>query len=154
MTAAREEETRLCADEAATEACGRWLGEHLRGRGAVLLEGDLGAGKTVFVRGLAAALGVDRREVQSPTYALVHEYRGALGDLVHVDLYRLEGEQVESLGLDEHLRGSTLVAVEWPGRWPRPPKNGVHVTIQELPDGVRRIQMRGLPGQDGSLSES
>ncbi len=139
------ERIQLCPDEASTEACGRWLGEHLRGRGVILLEGDLGAGKTVFVRGLAAALGVDRREVQSPTYALVHEYAGRDGDLVHVDLYRLEGDQVESLGLDEHLRGRTLLAVEWPSRWPRPPKDVVCVAVAVLPDGVRRVRMCGLP---------
>lgn len=139
------EQTQRCPDEASTEACGRWLGERLGGRGVVLLEGDLGAGKTVFVRGLAAALGVDRREVQSPTYALVHEYPGNHSDLVHVDLYRLEGDQVESLGLDEHLQGRTLLAVEWPQRWPRLPKDGVRVRLDVLPDGVRRVRMQGLP---------
>ena len=82
----------------------------------VLLEGELGAGKTVFVKGLAAGLGLDPADVTSPTFALVHEYgvSGGAPVLVHADLYRIPvGASIADLGLDD--RGSAILAVEWPG---------------------------------------
>ncbi len=91
------------------------LGEELTAGGdaVILLEGDLGSGKTVLVRGLARGLGIDPREIQSPTYTLIHEHEGASGHLVHVDLYRLEPEEIAALGLDELLAGPGIKAVEW-----------------------------------------
>ncbi len=135
---------RWSADEVATEACGHWLATAMGRRGVVLLRGDLGSGKTVLVRGVAAALGVDRREVQSPTYALVHEHQGDEGFLVHADLYRLEGGDIESLGFDEHLEQGALLAIEWPDRWLRPPPNAVQVEISRWHDGRRRLSFVGL----------
>lgn len=131
----------LCGDEAATEACGRRVGETMDGHGVVLLRGDLGAGKTVFVRGLAAALGVHGREVQSPTYALMHEHQGDDHLLVHVDLYRLAEDEVDSLALDEHLHGGVLLAIEWPDRWLRLPERHVAVHFEVLEDGRRRLRV-------------
>lgn len=135
---------RYSTDEATTETCGRELAAAMGKRGVVLLRGDLGSGKTVLVRGLAAALGVDRREVQSPTYALVHEHRGEGGVLVHADLYRLEAGDVEPLGFDEHLEQGALLAIEWPDRWLRPPPDAVEVDISQLEDGRRRLSIVGL----------
>lgn len=143
---------RLSADEAATEAHGHWLATAMGGRGVILLRGDLGSGKTVLVRGVAAALGVDRREVQSPTYALVHEHQGDAGFLVHADLYRLEAGEVESLGFDEHLEQGALLAVEWPDRWLRPPRDAVQVDVSRMKDGRRRLSIVGLGGEiDGTV---
>lgn len=106
----------------------------------VLLEGDLGSGKTVFVRGLAEGLGAAPSEVASPTFALVHEY-GPAGDatLVHADLYRLqEGADLSDLGLDEALARGKVVAIEWP-RAPYAGRPAWWVRIAELPGGARRI---------------
>ncbi|MBI3301803.1 MAG: tRNA (adenosine(37)-N6)-threonylcarbamoyltransferase complex ATPase subunit type 1 TsaE [Deltaproteobacteria bacterium] len=82
--------------------------------GAVIgLEGELGAGKTCFVKGLAAGLGIDEEEVSSPTFTLIAEhYRGRV-PLYHIDLYRLEGAEIEELGLDEYLFGQGVAAIEW-----------------------------------------
>jgi tRNA threonylcarbamoyladenosine biosynthesis protein TsaE len=94
------------------------LGEELAATGdaVILLEGDLGSGKTVLVRGIARALGIDPREVQSPTYTLIHEHQGLRGRLVHVDLYRLEPHEIDGLGLDELLAGPGVKAIEWADR--------------------------------------
>jgi tRNA threonylcarbamoyladenosine biosynthesis protein TsaE len=81
----------------------------------VVLRGDLGMGKTTLVRGMAAALGVDADEVTSPTFTLVHEYKGRTTRLIHLDLYRLETErELEGIGLWEMADAAdALVMVEW-----------------------------------------
>lgn len=126
-----------------TEALGRRLIEQRRlaTHACVLLTGDLGAGKTVLVRGFASAFDIDQRQVQSPTYNLVHEYVGSTGTLVHVDLYRLESNDVASLGLDELIGDDAFAAIEWPDRWLDPPPNAVAISIVELRDGRRQIDL-------------
>lgn len=86
----------------------------------LLLEGDLGSGKTVLVQGLARALGIDAREVQSPTFTLLRMHEGTRGRLLHFDLYRLEPGQVEGEGFEELLAGPGVKAVEWSERLPFP----------------------------------
>ena len=85
----------------------------------MLLEGELGAGKTAFVRGLAVGLGAPEEEVSSPTFTLVQEYRGRL-PLLHADLYRLSGAEADELGLEE-LGGDGVMAVEWAAKLVRRP---------------------------------
>lgn len=130
------------ANEQDTRRAGAELAKQLAPGDAVLLEGDLGAGKTVFVKGLAEGLGLDPDEVTSPSFALVHEYgpAGRPPALVHADLYRLPpgGGPVEDLGLD--ARGDAILAVEWP----RPPLTGLdawRVTIAIGEGGARRIDV-------------
>ena len=106
----------LLESESETVSLGRRLGGELAPDGVLLLSGELGAGKTVLARGVAAALGVDPGEVQSPTYILVREHRGRRGRFVHVDLYRLAPEEVEGLGLQELLAGPGVKVVEWAER--------------------------------------
>jgi tRNA threonylcarbamoyladenosine biosynthesis protein TsaE len=86
----------------------------------VVLRGDLGMGKTTLVRGMAAALGADADEVTSPTFTLVHEYKGKKTRLVHLDLYRLETEnELETVGLWEMAEApDALVLVEWGDKFP------------------------------------
>jgi tRNA threonylcarbamoyladenosine biosynthesis protein TsaE len=104
--------------EEETRALGRQLGRELAPDGVLLLSGDLGAGKTVLARGIGEALGLDAKEVQSPTFTLIREHRGSGGRLVHVDLYRLEPEQTAALGLEELLAGPGVKVVEWAERLP------------------------------------
>jgi tRNA threonylcarbamoyladenosine biosynthesis protein TsaE len=114
------------------------LGRTLKPGAFVLLHGDLGAGKTVFVRGLAAGLGANAEAVTSPTFVLIQQYKGRI-TLIHADLYRLEsGAAVDDLGLEE-LGNGAVVAVEWAERMPRPPEGSITVTIEDVGGDSRRI---------------
>jgi tRNA threonylcarbamoyladenosine biosynthesis protein TsaE len=97
----------------------------------IALHGDLGAGKTTFVQGLAAGAGVTE-PVTSPTFALIHEYAGGRVPLVHADLYRIEdARELDEIGLDEHVRaGAAAVIVEWADRAPA-----------LLPPGYLRVEL-------------
>ncbi len=109
--------TRLAsASEEETRRAGADLARRLAPGDTVLLEGDLGAGKTVFVKGLAEGLGLDPDEVTSPSFALVHEYgpSGRPPVLVHADLYRLPPGTAAIEDLDLGARGGAILAVEWP----------------------------------------
>lgn len=92
---------------------GKITGELVEPGQIILLAGDLGAGKTVFTRGLAEGLGVDE-DVTSPTYNLINEYDGDL-PLFHMDLYRLEEEEdIYDIGFEEYLDREGVVVIEWP----------------------------------------
>ena len=105
--------------ESETAAVGRDLAQTLGPGAVVLLVGDLGAGKTAFVRGLAEGLGAAPDAVSSPTFTLIQEYRGGRLSLLHVDLYRLDDErEIEELGLQE-LGSDGVVAIEWADKLPR-----------------------------------
>jgi tRNA threonylcarbamoyladenosine biosynthesis protein TsaE len=96
-----------------TEALGGRLGRAARGGELLGLVGDLGAGKTCLVRGLAEGLGADADAVHSPTFVIATEYRGGRLPLAHVDLYRLEPPITDTLFLREVLYGAGIAAVEW-----------------------------------------
>ncbi len=107
--------------EAGTLALGQTIAELLRAPKIVLLRGDLGAGKTTLVKGIAAALGAaDMETVTSPTFTLVHEYKGHKVRIFHLDLYRLDTEaHLERIGLWEIAdAGDVLILVEWGERFP------------------------------------
>jgi tRNA threonylcarbamoyladenosine biosynthesis protein TsaE len=126
--------------EEETAAAGERLAVSLHAGDVVLLYGELGAGKTAFVRGLARGLGARPEDVSSPTFTLVQEYRGRF-TLYHVDLYRLEPAEVDDLGLDELVVGDGVVAVEWAERWNgRPEGAGVYeVTIEDEGEDSRNV---------------
>jgi len=107
--------TEWLSDEEATEALGAQLAAHTPPGGVWLLTGDLGAGKTTWVRGFVHGLGGSGEDVSSPTYAVQHRYDTPVGRVVHVDLYRLGGTGAWSLGLEEVLGVEDRLVVEWPG---------------------------------------
>ena len=139
-TASRELET---ATEAETSAAGEELGRTLRAGTVVLLYGDLGAGKTAFVRGLARGVGANPDDVSSPTFTLVQEYAGPSLTLFHVDLYRLEPAEIDDLGLEDLVSGEGVVAIEWAERWRGRPDDVTEVRIEDTGDDRRRIRING-----------
>jgi tRNA threonylcarbamoyladenosine biosynthesis protein TsaE len=110
----------LTRTEEETRALGRELARELAPDGILLLSGELGSGKTVLARGIGEGLGIEPREVQSPTYTLIREHQGTGGAIamIHVDLYRLEPEEAAALGLEELLAGPGIKVVEWAERLP------------------------------------
>jgi ATPase, YjeE family len=105
----------------------------------LLLYGDLGAGKTAFVRGLAEGLGVSREEVSSPTFTLIQEYRGGQLTLFHVDLYRIEDpREFDELGLDE-IAVDGVLAIEWADRYQNPPAARYRVSIEHAGESERLV---------------
>lgn len=134
------ERTAVTRSAAETEEVGAEMGRMVRGGEVILLTGELGAGKTAFVRGLARGLGADPHEVASPTFVLLTSYPGRF-TLHHADLYRLEASDAESsLGLEELPGPGGVLAVEWADRlrvlpWP----HALHVRIDHAGDDVRRL---------------
>lgn len=123
----------------------RRIGARLRKPAVFLLSGALGAGKTVFAKGLAAGLRIDPREVNSPSFTLINEHHGRMR-FFHLDLYRLEGtdDEMRSVGLDDildPLRG--VVLIEWAERLAVPPRGARRVTIAYADgDDMRSITVK------------
>lgn len=130
--------------EAETGAAGSALAGALQANDVVLLTGELGAGKTAFVRGLAEGLGIDPIEITSPTFTLVQEYRGGRLTLFHVDLYRLQSKEVGDLGLDELMSEGGVIALEWPDRWADAPCEAVRVELRATSENERVIQIERI----------
>lgn len=132
-------------DEAETRALGRNLAAELAPDGVLLLSGDLGTGKTVLTQGLAEGLGIDPREVQSPTFTLIREHEGPGGRLVHVDLYRLEPGETGALGIEELLAGPGIKVVEWAERLPFEVPGASWLQLLREAEGrqIKRIQRGG-----------
>ena len=134
----------LTRSEEETQAVARALAATLEAGDVVLLSGTLGAGKTAFVRGLAVGLGIDPEEVSSPTFTLVHEYRGGRLALYHVDLYRLERAATGELGLEEMGAADGVLAIEWPDRLTHTLAGSRTVTIEIAGESLRRIEIADL----------
>lgn len=103
----------------------------------ILLYGQLGAGKTAFVRGFVQGRGVAGDEVSSPTFTLIQEYGG--GAVYHVDLYRLQPAEVDDLGLEELPESGGLLCIEWADRLPRPFRGAISVRITDQGSDLREI---------------
>ena len=132
--------------EADTLQAGRELGKHCRPGTVTALTGDLGAGKTAFVRGLAEALGC-RGRVTSPTFTIVNEYPGTI-PLFHFDMYRLSGpDDLFEIGWEDYLERGGVCAVEWSENVEDAFfGDEIRVTIEKLSDTERKITIEGAEG--------
>lgn len=130
----------------ATEALGKTIGRVLTGGETLALIGDLGVGKTTLIRGIAAGLGIPPASVSSPTFVLIHEYRGRL-PLIHIDFYRLRtSAEAESIGLRDYLTGEPVTAIEWADRFSSLlPKDRLEVHLAHRSPTTRsaRLEARG-----------
>lgn len=130
-----------CATVEDTEALAREVAAGLAPGALVLLRGDLGAGKTAFVRGLAEGLGLDPDEVSSPTFTIVQEYVGRGVRLRHLDLYRIDrAADIEDLDIDG-LRDGAVVVVEWAERLHPTPADAWSISIAAREDDVREVSV-------------
>jgi tRNA threonylcarbamoyladenosine biosynthesis protein TsaE len=136
--------THVTVGEAETRAVAAALAADLRPGDLVLLHGDLGAGKTVFVKGLAEGLGLDPGGVTSPTFTLVHEYLGGRLPLLHLDLYRLTATDLDEVGLDSDQAARGVVVVEWAERLTRRPAASLAVHIGDLGGEAREIRVSAV----------
>jgi len=127
-----------------TIAFGRTLAETLAPPKIVLLRGDLGAGKTTLVKGIAAGFQAAAEEdVTSPTFTLVHEYRSPNVNLYHIDLYRVDTpRELETLGIDDLIAENSLLLIEWGEKFPRFERNcDVQIVIERVGENDRRIRI-------------
>lgn len=139
---ALQEITTHSAEE--TIAFGRTLTGLLAPPKLVLLRGDLGAGKTTLVKGIAAAFEVAAEEdVTSPTFTLVHEYRGPRANLFHIDLYRIDTQrELETLALDDLRDEKSILLIEWGEKFPRLLRDcDVEIVLEREGESGRRIRL-------------
>lgn len=129
-----------------TIAFGRTLVELLAPPKLVLLRGDLGAGKTTLVKGIAEAFeAADEDDVTSPTFTLVHEYTGPRAKIYHIDLYRIDTErELETLALDDMRGEDSILLIEWGEKFPRfVRERDVEIALERDGESGRRIRITG-----------
>jgi tRNA threonylcarbamoyladenosine biosynthesis protein TsaE len=134
--------------EEETIELGRKLAESLPKHAAVLLIGNLGAGKTTLAKGIVSGLGAaPAEEISSPTFTLIHEYGG--GRVYHIDLYRLDrAEEVTAIGLDEIFDREAVVLVEWGERFPQlMPADRIEIRLRATGDDAREITVERVACQ-------
>jgi tRNA threonylcarbamoyladenosine biosynthesis protein TsaE len=127
-----------------TIALGRTLAEILAPPKLVLLSGDLGAGKTTMVKGIAAAFEAAAEEdVTSPTFTLVHEYRGPRASLYHIDLYRVDTpRELDTLALDDLRTDDSVLLIEWGEKFPRLLRErDVEISLERVSENERKIRI-------------
>ncbi len=129
-----------------TEALGQALGQRLQGGEIIAYEGDLGAGKTAFTRGLARGLGISMR-VTSPTYTVVNEYNGGRLELFHFDMYRLgSSDELFDIGWEDYLLRGGVCAVEWSENVSDAMEDAITVRIEKASEEERIITVEGGVG--------
>ena len=127
-----------------TVALGRDLASLLAPPKLVVLRGDLGAGKTTLVKGIAEGFEAALQEdVTSPTFTLIHEYRGPSATLFHIDLYRVETQrELETLGLDDLMSDNSVLLIEWGEKFPRLVRErDVEIALERQGESERRIRL-------------
>jgi len=140
-------------EESQTLELGKKLGRLLQQPTLVLLQGDLGAGKTVFARGVARGLGVDPQiPITSPTFTLMNHYQARL-DLYHFDLYRLsDPDELIELGFDDYAYGSGVTLIEWPEKLGNSETPGLWVDLKRIDDERREIDFSFQGEENKELS--
>ena len=143
--------TLFLTDTEATRSLGVKLGKSLPAGSLILLEGDLGAGKTTLVQGIGEGLGIEDAIV-SPTFTLINEYSEGRIPLYHLDLYRLELSEVEALNLESYWEGVEfplgIVAIEWAERLPYKPQSYLHLCLTYSQEGGRQAEFIPVGGFD------
>ena len=127
-----------------TTALGRKLAARMLPPKLVLLRGDLGAGKTTLVKGIAVGFGAATEdEVTSPTFTLVHEYRGPTATLFHIDLYRVDTQrELETLGLDDLMGENSVLLMEWGEKFARfVSERDIEIALERTSENERRIKV-------------
>jgi len=134
----------LTHSAAETVAFGRQFATELSPPLVVLLRGDLGAGKTTLVKGIVEGFqAASAEDVTSPTFTLVHEYRGPRATLYHIDLYRIDTErELETLGLDDLIAPGNILLIEWGEKFPRLVRDRkMEIVLERVGEDDRRIQL-------------
>ena len=130
--------------EAETKEIGRRLGERLNPGDVVCLYGELGAGKTVMVKGIASALGINERDVTSASFTIIAEY-GTDVPFYHIDLYRIAPGETAEIGLHEYLGPDGIAVIEWAERAEgEMPDSSIKVILDYLEEGSRKIEIKGI----------
>jgi tRNA threonylcarbamoyladenosine biosynthesis protein TsaE len=127
-----------------TIAFGGTLGDILAPPKLVLLRGDLGAGKTTLVKGIAQAFGAASEEdVTSPTFTLIHEYRGSRATLYHIDLYRIDtARELQTLALDDLMADNSILLIEWGEKFSRfQRERDVEIALERVGENDRHIRV-------------
>ncbi len=127
-----------------TSELGRWLASELEPGSVVLLRGDLGAGKTTLVKGIAEGFqAAEADRVTSPTFTLIHEYRGPQVTLYHIDLYRVDTQrELDTLALDDLMDANSILLIEWGEKFPRFEKDrDVEIAIEHAGEDERNIKV-------------
>lgn len=134
-----------------TQSTGLRIGNLLKETGkpfTIYLFGDLGSGKTVFIKGLGSALGISPRDIGSASFVIIAEYQSS-PPFHHVDLYRIEGEEaLESIGLWEYIDSAGITAIEWAERLPELTEGGIKVRLSILGENTREIIIEGIDEKD------
>ena len=132
-------------DADSTRNLGKVLGEKLPAGSVILLEGNLGSGKTTLVQGMGEGLGIEQG-IDSPTFTLINEYFGGRIPLYHLDLYRLEAEEIEGLNLDIYWEGLEvepgIVAIEWADKLEYKPSDYLLVDFKDVSGEGRQVELR------------
>ncbi len=130
--------------DADTREIGRKLGKSLKPGDVVCLYGDLGAGKTTMVKGIASTQGIDERDITSASYTIIAEYDSDI-PFYHIDLYRINNEEALDLGIDEYLESDGIAVIEWAERLGEgAPDKIIKVELKYIEENSRSIEIEGI----------
>ncbi|MEK6527735.1 MAG: tRNA (adenosine(37)-N6)-threonylcarbamoyltransferase complex ATPase subunit type 1 TsaE [Nitrospirota bacterium] len=134
--------------EAETKEIGRKLGMKLKAGDVVCMYGELGSGKTTMVKGMASAIGINERDITSPSFTIIAEYEGNI-PFNHIDLYRLEPEEVDNLGLEEYIGVKGISVIEWAEKAGKEiPDKSITIRLGYTGDNSREINIEGILLED------